>query len=292
MATFGVAFFFRPLGAVVIGSYADRYGRKPALTLTIAMMMVGTATIAFAPPYSVAGIAAPALIVCGRILQGFSAGGEFGSATAYLAEQNSARRGFFASWQFAGQALAAVLATSSGVILTNTLSAEQLRAWGWRLPLIVGLLIGPVAYYIRRRLHETQEFRSTSLSPAPLRETFSEAKGRLAVAVGAVVVTTVATYTLIFMPTFAARHLDIPLADGFKVALLTGAIQAILVPIAGALSDRWGRLPIAYGANVGMLLVSYPLFSWLTAAPTLASCWGFRFSSAALWPAMPACFPH
>ena len=145
-ATFGVTFLVRPVGAVILGSYADRYGRKAAFTLTIVLMTIGTAMIAFAPTYSSIGLGAPLLIVAARVIQGFSAGGEFGSATALLAEQNPKQRGFFASWQFASQGITLVLGTGVGLILLSTLSQSQMEVLGWRLPYIVGLVIGPVAY--------------------------------------------------------------------------------------------------------------------------------------------------
>jgi len=164
LAAFGVPFFMRPLGAIVIGNYADRHGRKAAFTLTILLMMVGTAIIAMAPTYATAGLLAPLLIVLARLIQGFSAGGEFGSATAFLAEQDPKRRGFFASWQFASQGLTTVLATSIGVTLTSTLTTAQIESWGWRVPFIIGLLIGPVAWYIRRHVDETTEFKTMQVS--------------------------------------------------------------------------------------------------------------------------------
>jgi MHS family proline/betaine transporter-like MFS transporter len=268
-ATFGITFFFRPLGAVLLGSFADRRGRKAALTLSISLMMLGTALIAVTPTYSVIGPFAPIMIVIARILQGISAGGEFGSATAFLAEQDIKRRGFFASWQFASQGLTTVLAASFGAVLTSSLTSEQMDVWGWRIPLLFGLLIGPVAYYLRSRVAETEEFRSLHERGAPLKEALSGAKQRLLVSLGLVVLCTVVTYTTLFMPGFAARHLGLSPAEGFVATLLTGCIQIALVPIFGALSDRHGRSPIMFAAAVAVLFVSYPMFAWLVARPTL-----------------------
>jgi MHS family proline/betaine transporter-like MFS transporter len=269
LATFGVTFLVRPLGAIVIGSYADRHGRKAALTLTIAMMMVGTGIIAITPTYSSIGILAPIVVVAARIVQGFSAGGEFGSATAFLAEQNPQRRGFFASWQFASQGLTTILATGFGAGLASTLTTDQIEAWGWRTPFFFGLLIGPVAYYIRRHIDETIEFRSTPPSDAPLRETLSDSKSGLLIAFGANILGTVAMYTILFMPTYATRQLGLPASGSFLASLLTGAIQVALIPVVGALSDRCGRLPIAFAAAIAILLAIFPLFAWLAAAPTI-----------------------
>jgi MFS transporter, MHS family, proline/betaine transporter len=268
-ATFGVTFFMRPLGAIILGSYADRHGRKAAFSLTIMFMMVGTAIIVVAPTYSSIGVLAPILIVVARMIQGFSAGGEFGSSTAFLAEQNPQRRGFYASWQFASQGLTTILATAFGATLASTLTPEQMDSWGWRIPFAFGLLIGPVAYYIRRHLEETAEFQSTKISHAPLREALSDSKKKLLISFGAVVLCTVGMYTVLFMPTYATRQLGLPAAGGFMGSLLTGVIQVMLIPVVGALSDRYGRLPIAFASAMAMLLAIYPMFAWLAAVPTL-----------------------
>jgi MHS family proline/betaine transporter-like MFS transporter len=271
LATFGVTFFMRPFGAIILGSFADRYGRKAAFTLTIIIMMAGTAIIAFAPTFSSIGLLAPILIVVARMIQGFSAGGEFGSATAFLAEQNPQQRGFFASWQFASQGLTTILATAFGVTLASTLSAEQMASWGWRIPFVFGLLIGPVAYYIRRHVDETTEFQSTQVSEAPLREALADGKNRLLIALGTVVLCTVAMYTILFMPTYATRQLGLPASGAFLATLLTGAIQVVLIPVVGALSDRHGRLPITFASAAAILLTVYPMFVWLAATPTLST---------------------
>jgi MHS family proline/betaine transporter-like MFS transporter len=268
-ATFGVTFFMRPLGAIVLGHFADREGRKAALTLTIVLMMLGTALIAVAPPYATAGVLAPIIIVAARLIQGFSAGGEFGSATVFLAEQNPQQRGFFASWQFASQGLTTVLATAFGAGLAGTLSTAQMESWGWRIPFFFGLLIGPVALYIRRHVDETLEFRSIQARGAPLREALADGKKRLLIGLGAIALCTVAMYTILFMPTYAMRHLGLPPAGSFLAALLTGSIQIVLIPLVGALSDRYGRLPITFTAGVAILVVIYPMFAWLAASPTL-----------------------
>jgi len=269
LASFGVPFFVRPLGAIVLGSFADSHGRKAAFTLTIALMTVGTALIATVPTYASIGLLAPIIVVVARLIQGFSAGGEFGSATAFLAEQDPERRGFFASWQFASQALTTILATAFGATLAALLTNDQMERFGWRIPFVFGMLIGPVAYYIRRHIDETIEFQSTRISEAPLREALSGSKTRLLVAFGTVVLSTVVTYTLLFMPTYAMRQLGLPAAGGFMASLLTGGVQLVLIPIVGALSDRHGRLPIAFAAAAAILVTAYPMFALLAALPTL-----------------------
>lgn len=272
LLVFGVPFFMRPLGAVVIGHFADVRGRRAALTLTIGLMMLGTAMIAFAPTFAMIGIWAPVLILVARLIQGFSAGGEFGSATAFLAEQNPAQRGFYGSWQFASQGITTILATGFGATLAASLSTAQMDSWGWRVPFIFGLLIGPIAWYIRTRLDETMEFKAVTASQSPLREALSSRPRHLLVGLGLVVLTTVGTYTIsLYMPTYAVRRLGLPASDAYLAALLTGAIQLVLVPMAGALSDRIGRFPIAFASAVALLIVIYPLFTWLLDAPTIAT---------------------
>jgi MHS family proline/betaine transporter-like MFS transporter len=267
-ATFGVTFFVRPVGAIVLGSYADRHGRKAAFMLSIGLMTAGTALIAVAPTYATIGVAAPLLMVIARVFQGFSAGGEFGTATALLAEQNPERRGFFASWQFASQALTTILATTFGVVLARTMTPDQLESWGWRVPFFFGLLIGPVAYYIRRHVEETVEFQTMRARKTPLREAISNAKTRMLVSLGLVVLCTGGMYTLLFMPTFATQQLGMETSGAFSATLLASVIQVALIPVVGALSDRCGRLPIAAASAIAIFLTIYPMFAWLAAVPT------------------------
>jgi MHS family proline/betaine transporter-like MFS transporter len=270
LAVFGAAFVTRPIGAIAFGHYGDRHGRKGALTLSILLMMVGTALIAAAPSRNVWGSFGACFILTGRLAQGFSAGGEFGSATAWLAEQTEASRGFFASLQFASQALTVVLATSSGALLTYALTTEALNAWGWRIPFIFGLLIGPIALYIRRRVAESGEFQSASPQRFPLREMLGRFKASLLTGVGLVTAATVTIYTLLFTPTFAVQYLHLPLHDGFVASLITGLVQVVLIPAVGALSDKSRRLPIAGFAICAILVTALPLLALLTRAPTFA----------------------
>jgi MHS family proline/betaine transporter-like MFS transporter len=269
LATFGITFFIRPLGAIVLGAFADHHGRKAAFMLTIALMMFGTAIIAVLPSYAAIGPLAPIAIVVARLIQGISAGGGFGSATAFLAEQDSKRRGFFASWQFASQGLTTVIAAATGAVVTATLTGDQIDHWGWRIPIIFGLLIGPVAYYLGRHVDETAEFQSLQDRDTSLLGSLSAARIKLLVALGTVVLCTVVMYTTLFMPSFAIHRLGLPAAGSFLATLLSGAIQIILVPVFGALSDRHGRLPIMFAACIAILAVSYPLFAWLAVSPTL-----------------------
>jgi MHS family proline/betaine transporter-like MFS transporter len=219
LGTFGVSFFFRPLGGVVIGAYADRAGRKAALLLTMMLMLVGTAIIAFMPSYDSIGVIAPIMVVLARLLQGFSAGGEFGSATTFLAEQSPQRRAFYSSWQFASQGLTTLLAAASGVLIESTLTTQQVHDWGWRLPFLLGLLIGPVALYIRKHVDESPEFARTEPARDPLRDAMRSHKYRMLVALGAVMLATVTLYILLYLPTYAVRELGLRSLDGFRSTL-------------------------------------------------------------------------
>ena len=268
-ATFGVTFIMRPLGAIVIGDYSDRHGRKAALQLSMVLMMIGTAMIALLPSYSNLGLLAPVLVAIARMIQGFSAGGEFGSATAFLVEQNPDRRGFYASWQFASQGLAAALATGFGAALSAVLSTSEIESWGWRVPFFFGILIGPIAYYIRRHTVETSEFRSVHTSASPIAKVLLDGKQRLVVAIGVVSLGTVSMYTILFMPTYALREMGVPATMGYAAGLLTAAILFVVVPITGALSDKYGRIPITAIAAFSLLILIYPMFYWLTRTPTL-----------------------
>ncbi len=276
LGTFGVSVFMRPLGAIVIGAYADRAGRKAALTLSILMMMVGTLLIALMPTYATIGVLAPVGIVIARMVQGFSAGGEFGSATAFLAEHAPKRRGFFSSWQVASQGLTTLLAAGFGALLTGNLSPEAMMSWGWRVPFFFGLLIGPVAYYIRRRLDETPEFLDIEPTQSPLRDTFASQKERLLLAIGVVVMATVATYLVLYMPTYAVKQLGLPSSAAFSAVLLTGVVQLIVAPIVGHWSDTHGRIKPMLTAAVALLVLVYPMFSLLDAHPTFGALMVFQ----------------
>jgi len=271
LVAFGLAFLMRPLGAIFLGRYADRHGRMKAMVMSAGLMMLGTGIIAFIPTYAQIGVFATVGLVIARLIQGFSAGGEFGSATAFLAEQSPDKRGFFASWQVASQGFTTLLASAFGVGLANWLTPEQLHAWGWRIPFMFGLIIGPVALYMRRNVPETEEFEAIEPSKTPLMDVMRAHKAPLLAAIGVTVLANVATYVVLFMPSFAQRELGLPASGAFAATLVTGVVQLVLAPFAGALSDRIGRVPVMAGAGAGMLLLIWPLFAWLVASPTVAT---------------------
>jgi MHS family proline/betaine transporter-like MFS transporter len=270
-ATFGVSFFMRPLGAIVLGAYSDRVGRKAALTLSIALMMLGTALIAFMPSYASIGLWAPAGIVLARLIQGFSAGGEFGSSTAFLVEHAPHRRGFFSSWQVASQGLSLLLAGAFGAALNGLLTSEQLLSWGWRLPFLFGLLIGPAGLYIRRNLDESPEFATTERTSTPLRDTFLHQKERLLIGTGAVIMATVSVYLALYMPTYATKQLGMPAWSSYVAMLVSGLIMMVASPLVGKWSDKYGRTPFMIASSLLYIVLTYPMFVFLTNAPSFTN---------------------
>jgi MHS family proline/betaine transporter-like MFS transporter len=274
-ATFGSAFLVRPLGGILLGIYADRVGRKAALSLVILLMTLASAIMAFTPSYASIGIAAPLLIVFARLLQGLSAGGEFGSATAMLVEYAPPhRRGYYGSWQNFGQFCAAVVAAGMGALVTRGLPAASLDAWGWRIPFLFGLLIGPVGFYIRTRLHEAPVDPEASVEHAKsggrLRDVWTNHRASLVIAFGLTVFASVAQYVLnVYLPIYSVQQLGLRVDAPFIVLIFTGTARMILIPWFGLLSDRVGRKPVMGVAMVGYILTLYPLFTWLIAAPSL-----------------------
>jgi len=281
-ATFGVGFFMRPVGAVVLGLYADRAGRKAALQLVILLMTIAVAIIAFAPTYQSIGVGAPILILLARLLQGFATGGEFSSATSFLVEVSPAgRRGLFGSLQMVGQGLAAMLGALAGAAVTKALTPDQVDSWGWRVPFLLGLVIGPVGLYIRRHLDETQEFlahRDDSRSVG-IGRVFREHTRAVAASFLLVVCGTTAFYVvLLYMPTYAKTQLALPLADAFGAQIIALAWMVLLIPLFGMLSDRIGRRPVLLVATLGYFFLPYPLFSWVVAEPSFERLLGLQLA--------------
>jgi MHS family proline/betaine transporter-like MFS transporter len=275
LGTFAIAWLVRPLGAVVIGTYADRAGRKPALVLSVGLMMLGTLITAVLPGYATIGLAAPVLLVLARLIQGFSAGGEFGSATALMAEQDPRRRGFFASLQWAASGFAVFLASMFAYIINQTLEPAQVVSWGWRIPFLFGLLIGPVGLYIRRAMDESPEFETTEHSATPLREALTLDLGRILAGAGAVAAGAAGSFTNAYMPTFAITKLGLGASAALVGTIVAGMINSTLPMWFGHLSDRFGRLPVMWTFGGLGLVMIYPMFVWLIASPsvgTLVAC--------------------
>ena len=199
LATFGVGFFMRPVGGILLGIYSDRRGRKAALSLTILLMAAGTLIIAVTPGYAQWGLFAPALIVFARLLQGFSAGGEMGSATAFLTEHAPAgQKAYYSSWIQASIGVAVALGAGFGALLSALLTPEQLESWGWRLPFLFGSLIGPIGFYIRSRIDETPAYATVERAQSPLREVLRIYPRQTAISFSMIVLWTVCTYAVLF----------------------------------------------------------------------------------------------
>jgi MHS family proline/betaine transporter-like MFS transporter len=297
--TFGISFLARPVGAIFLGAYGDRKGRKSALTLSILLMTIGTGLMTIMPDYGSVGLAAPVLVIAARLLQGFSVGGEFASATTFLVEHRPDRAGYFASWQWSSQGLAALIATGFGALLTTTLSPADLQSWGWRIPFAFGLLIGPIGYYIRSRMAETPEFLEAGAARAPLRDLFVEQWDRLLLTTGAVVASTSSQYMIVYIVTYAMRELGLPQSISFIAGMLAAALQTVVVPFVGLWVDRIGQIRIMMGAALLFVLTSYPAFVLLDAHASFAVliamvCWiGLlkSFFSGALPSLMAKIFP-
>jgi len=268
LGTFGAGFLMRPLGAVALGAYIDRHGRRAGLILTLALMSAGTLSIALAPSYAVIGLAAPIIVVAGRLVQGFSAGVELGGVSVYLSEiATPGRKGFFVSWQSASQQLAVVFAALIGVVLHRFLGTADMDAWGWRIPLLIGCAIIPVVFVLRRSLTETAAFARRTHHPSInsiLRSV--AANWRLVLSGGMMMMlTTVAFYTITaYTPTFGRSALRLDEADVFVVTLCAGMTNFIWLPVMGALSDRVGRRPLLIAFSVLMLVTAYPALLWLS----------------------------
>ncbi|HTR05471.1 MAG TPA: MFS transporter [Paraburkholderia sp.] len=280
VGSFGVGFVVRPLGGVVIGAFADRVGRKAAMMLTLWLMALGSALIAFAPTYKQIGLAAPALILLARLVQGFAVGGEVGASTSMLLEYADDRsRGFYGSWQFVSQGLNAVCGALLGVALSTTLSPAALESWGWRVPFVIGLLVVPVGVYIRRHLDETlahpvpvESTEPVADMARPLREIFARHRVALVAGIVTTIGGTAANYIVLFyMSTYAIKILGLPMSVGMSAALVAALVTAVCSPFAGMLSDRVGRKWVMGVSRVVLIVVIYPAFMVIHAAPTVAT---------------------
>ena len=267
LMTFGAGFLMRPLGAIVLGAYADRHGRRAGLLLTLSLMSAGIVSIALTPGYATIGLIAPLLVLCGRLLQGFSAGMELGGVSVYLSEiATPGHKGFYVSWQSGSQQVAVMFAALVGVLLSKGLSPEQMLSWGWRVPLLIGCAIIPFLFWLRRSLRETDEFVARKSRPGVSQILVSLRVNWRIVLVGTMMVTTttVSFYMITaYTPTFGSSVLHLAPMDSLVVTLCVGASNLFWLPIMGALSDRVGRRPLLLGCTVLMLVSAYPSMLWL-----------------------------
>ena len=274
LATFGAGFVTRPIGAVVIGSIGDRVGRKPAMLLSFSMMGIAIIGLALTPSYRVIGMAAPILVICFRLLQGFALGGEVGPTTAFMIEAAPPeRRGFYGSLQYATQDVAVLTAGGVGTILASLLSAQQLDDWGWRIAFLIGACIVPFGLYIRRGLDETLKAPAADeadAAPARIRPYMRVAVlGLLMLLAG-----TVSTYVLNYMTTYASATLHMKATAAFGATLVIGLVEVCFDMTSGWLSDRVGRKPMMITFFLLLLGSVLPAFALISRLRTPAALLG------------------
>ncbi len=273
--TFGVFWLgalMRPVGAIVLGAYIDRIGRRKGLIVTLAIMALGTVTIAFCPTYATIGVAAPAIVLIGRLLQGFSAGVELGGVSVYLAEISTpGNRGFYTSFQSASQQVAIFVAAIIGFALSEAMPAATVAAWGWRIPFFIGCLIIPFIFFLRRTLEETPAFLAMKKHPSTSEVFSSAAVNWKIIVLGmmmAVLTTTTFYFVTVYTPTFGKTVLKLSTQEALIVTLLVAVMNFIWNPVGGAVSDRLGRKPVLLTIACLALVTAYPALNWLVAAPT------------------------
>jgi MFS transporter, MHS family, citrate/tricarballylate:H+ symporter len=270
--TFGAGFLMRPLGAIILGAYIDRVGRRQGLIVTLSIMAVGTVCIAFMPTYATIGLLAPFFILIGRLLQGFSAGVELGGVSVYLSEMATPNnKGFYVSWQSGSQQVAIMVAAIIGYTLNKTLSPAEIGEWGWRVPFFIGSLIVPFIFFIRRSLEETQAFLARTHRPSASEMFRSMAENWQIVLAGMllVVMTTVSFYLItVYTPTFGKNVLKLSEVDSLIVTFCVALSNLFWLPVMGAVSDRIGRRPVLVAFTLLTILTAYPAITWLVNGPT------------------------
>jgi len=282
LMTFGAGFLMRPIGAIVLGAYTDRHGRRAGLLLTLGLMSVGILSIACMPGYATIGLLAPLFVLIGRLLQGFSAGMELGGVSVYLSEiATPGHKGFYVSWQSGSQQVAVMFAALVGVALNAKLPPEKMTAWGWRIPLLLGCVIIPFLFRLRRSLQETDEFVARKHRPSAPEILRSLTANSWIVVIGMMLVTmtTVSFYMITaYTPTFGDSVLHLASKDSLIVTLCVGASNLFWLPIMGALSDRVGRRPLLIVFTILMLVTAYPAMRWLVGEPSFS-----RLLTVELW---------
>ena len=265
VTTFGVGFVSRPLGGFFLGAYADRRGRKPAMTLTIALMALGTAVIGVLPSYAQIGIAAPILLVCARLLQGFSTGGELGASSIFLIEAAPAgRKALTGSWQVASQGVAGIAVGLTGFLLARSMSAETLGSWGWRIPFLLGIVIAPVGMYIRNRLHETLDTSTAHRSNGGVFTDLIRGHwGALVLAIATFSGATITQYFFGFMTSFALTTLHLPATVALLVNFTFGAATLVFALVGGWLGDRYGIRAVTVLPRVILVFAIYPALMYV-----------------------------
>ena len=237
-AVFGAGFLMRPIGAIVLGAYIDKVGRRKGLIVTLSIMAAGTFLIVLIPSYQSIGLWAPLLVLTGRLLQGFSAGAELGGVSVYLAEiATPGRKGFYTSWQSGSQQVAIMVAAAMGFALNAVLEESAIREWGWRIPFLFGCLIVPFIFFLRRKLEETEEF-SARRHHLEMRQVFKTLLANWQVVVAGMLMVAISNF--------------------------------VWLPVGGALSDRFGRKPVLIAMTLLALATSYPALTLLANAPSFS----------------------
>jgi MFS family permease len=272
LVAYGAGFLVRPIGAIVLGAYMDRKGRRKGLILSLSLMAVGTASIAITPGYATIGVLAPIIIVAGRLIQGFSSGVEIGGCSVYLAEiATPGNRGFYCAWQSGSQQVAVMLSALLGVALTFVLPPAEMTLWGWRVPLLVGCLIIPVVFWLRNSLAETEAFMQSRPPQATSEvwEIIFENWHLVVIGVMMSILTTTTFYLItVYTPTFGSQALHLDPTATMVVTLCVGLSNFIWLPVGGAISDRIGRRPLLFLIPLLALITAYPAMLWLVAAPS------------------------
>ena len=270
--TFGAGFLMRPLGAIILGAYIDRVGRRKGLIATFAIMAVGTVVLALCPTYETIGLFAPVIVLIGRLLQGFSAGVEVGGVSVYLSElAPPGQRGFYVAWQPASQQLAIVAAALIGYVVSRSFEQGQIVAWAWRIPFILGCLIVPFVLMLRRSLPETAEFAARRSIPSFKNIIVQTARDWPNVLSGMtlVMMATVSFYLLtVYTPTFGKKVLNLSEADSLIATVAVGISNLIWIPLMGAASDRLGRKKLLITFSALTIITAYPTLYWLSLAPS------------------------
>ncbi len=259
LAVFGVGFVARPLGGIVIGSFADRVGRKPAMTLTLWLMALGSAVFVLAPTHAQVGMAAPVIIIVGRLIQGFAIGGEMGASTAMLLEYaDNDTRGYYGSWQLFSQAVSTLAGSALGLMVTGLLSPEALESWGWRIPFVLGLAVVPIGSYIRSHLEETAHVPAAGAlrPPSTLGVLLRDYRRQLLIGFALIVGGTTSNYIVLhYLTNYASAVLHMPLSLGLWAAWIAAALQMLLSAFAGRLSDRLGRRKVIAWAYLRIMML-------------------------------------
>jgi MHS family proline/betaine transporter-like MFS transporter len=265
-AAFGIGFVARPLGGIVLGRLGDVRGRKSALLITIALMAAGTVMIGLTPTYDSIGVSAPALVVCARLLQGFSAGGEWGGSTAFIVEwAPEGRRGLYGSLQQSSVAVGLLLGATIAALVGLALPPDAMDSWGWRVPFLLGAVIGPVGLYMRRHIGETPAFSAATQAATAQSEWPLLLAAR---AFGFTVVWTVSYYTVLaYMPTFLQKHAGVARGQSLWYTAAGLLLLAVAAPVSGRVSDRIGRKPLLLAACAGCAVLPYPLFGAIVSHP-------------------------